>query len=97
MHRGEVVTSGSVADVVSVDGQATFRVDDPARAAAALRALEGLGAVEVDGELVHADLRGHDRSIAVNALVISGVAVDQVGPRRRLEDAFLNLVGEEQR
>ncbi|WP_374108138.1 alpha/beta fold hydrolase [Saccharopolyspora sp. 6V] len=97
MHRGEVITSGSVAEIVSVDGQATFRVDDPARAAAALRALEGLGAVEVDGDLVHADLRGHDRSTAVNALVVSGVSVDQVGPRRRLEDAFLNLVGEEQR
>ncbi|MFR9730102.1 alpha/beta fold hydrolase [Saccharopolyspora sp. MS10] len=97
MHRGEVVTTGSVEEVVSLDGQATFRVDAPERAAEALRALEGLGDVQVEGDLVHADLAGHSRSIAVNALVASGVAVSQVGPRRRLEDAFLNLVGEEQR
>ncbi|GAB2662900.1 alpha/beta fold hydrolase [Saccharopolyspora gloriosae] len=97
MHRGKVITTGSVEEIVSVDGQATFRVDDPEQAATALRSLEGLGAVQVDGDLVHADLAGHSRSIAVNALVASGVAVSQVGPRRRLEDAFLNLVGEEQR
>nr|WP_243793911.1 alpha/beta fold hydrolase [Saccharopolyspora gloriosae] len=97
MHRGKVITTGSVEEVVSLDGQATFRVDDPEQAATALRSLEGLGEVQVDGELVHADLAGHSRAIAVNALVASGVAVSQVGPRRRLEDAFLNLVGEEQR
>ncbi|MBK0869326.1 alpha/beta fold hydrolase [Saccharopolyspora sp. HNM0986] len=97
LHRGEVVTAGAVDDVVALDGQATFRVDDPEQAAESLRRLEGLGAVEVDGDLLHADLAGQPRSVAVNVLVASGVAISQVGPRRRLEDAFLDLVGEERR
>ncbi|MDA3628718.1 alpha/beta fold hydrolase [Saccharopolyspora sp. WRP15-2] len=97
MHNGRLVTTGSVADIVSVDGEATFRVDEPQQAAAALRTIEGLGQVEVDGDLVHADLAGHKAAIAVNVLVDAGVSVHQVGPRRRLEDAFLQLVGEEKR
>ena len=92
-----MVTAGAVDDVVALDGQATFRVDDPEQAAESLRRLEGLGAVEVDGDLLHADLAGQPRSVAVNVLVASGVAISQVGPRRRLEDAFLDLVGEERR
>ncbi|WP_434093925.1 alpha/beta fold hydrolase [Saccharopolyspora hirsuta] len=97
MHNGRLVTTGSVADIVSVDGSATFRVDEPQQAADALRTIEGLGQVEVDGDLVHADLAGHKAAIAVNVLVDSGISVHQVGPRRRLEDAFLQLVGEENR
>jgi ABC-2 type transport system ATP-binding protein len=49
----------------------------------------------VDGPLVHASLDGLPRSSAVAALVAAGIAVEQVGPRRRLEDAFLQLIGEE--
>ncbi|MGW1681359.1 alpha/beta fold hydrolase [Saccharopolyspora sp. NPDC002376] len=97
MHNGRLVTTGSVAEIASVDGEATFRVDEPQQAAAALRTIEGLGQVEVDGDLVHADLAGHKAAIAVNVLVDAGVSVHQVGPRRRLEDAFLQLVGEEKR
>jgi ABC-2 type transport system ATP-binding protein len=95
MHHGELISAGAVEDIVAVNGEATFRVDEPEQAAAALRSLEGLGDVETDGDLVHADLAGHTRAVAVNALVASGVSVSQVGPRRRLEDAFLQLVGEE--
>jgi ABC-2 type transport system ATP-binding protein len=97
MHDGQLVASGSVSDLVEGGGEATFRVDDPERAASALRSLEGFGRVEVEGALVHAELGGHTTAIAVNALVASGVSVHQAGPRRRLEDAFLQLVGEEQR
>ncbi|QGK72308.1 alpha/beta fold hydrolase [Allosaccharopolyspora coralli] len=97
MHEGRLVTAGSVEDVVTVDGGATFRVDEPERAADTLRSIEGLGTVETDGNLVHADLAGHTPAVAVNALVATGIAVNQVGPRHRLEDAFLQLVGEEQR
>ncbi|GGI98127.1 ABC transporter ATP-binding protein [Saccharopolyspora subtropica] len=97
MHEGRLVAAGSVADIVSVDGEATFRVDEPEKAAEALRTIEGLGVVETDGDLVHADLAGHSAAVAVNVLVASGISVHQVGPRRRLEDAFLQLVGEEAR
>jgi ABC-2 type transport system ATP-binding protein len=44
---------------------------------------------------VYAHLNGVPRSEAVSALVRAGVAVDQVGPRGRLEDVFLQLVGGE--
>jgi ABC-2 type transport system ATP-binding protein len=39
------------------------------------------------------DLGEVARSEAVAALVRAGVAIDRVAPRRRLEDAFLALVG----
>jgi ABC-2 type transport system ATP-binding protein len=95
MHRGSLVASGEVGELAAAGGEATFRVDDPAAAAAALKAVGGVTAVDVDGDLVHADLDGLPRAEAVAALVRAGVAVEQAGPRRRLEDAFLQLVGEE--
>jgi ABC-2 type transport system ATP-binding protein len=70
-------------------------VDRPDDAAEVLRAVDGVDDVEVEGNQVHADLDGMARSEALAKLVGAGVAVEQAGPRRRLEDAFLQLVGEE--
>ena len=39
------------------------------------------------------DLDGTPRTEVVAALVRAGIGVDRVVPRRRLEDAFLALVG----
>ena len=97
MQSGKLVAEGSVAEIMAVNGEATFRVDDPELAAESLLTIEGLGLVEIEDDLVHADLAGHTAAVAVNVLVASGVSVHQVGPRRRLEDAFLQLVGEDQR
>jgi ABC-2 type transport system ATP-binding protein len=95
MHHGRLVASGPVDDIVGGGGEATFRVDQPTEAAEVLRAVEGVEDVVVDGPLVHADLDGLPRAEALATLVRAGVAVEQAGPRRRLEDAFLQLVGEE--
>ncbi|WP_245818850.1 alpha/beta fold hydrolase [Haloechinothrix alba] len=95
MHHGTVVADGAVGEIVAAGGEATFVVDDPGTAAETLRRVEGLTGIEVDGETVHADLHGIPRSVAVTALVHAGVSVERAGPRRRLEDAFLQLVGEE--
>jgi ABC-2 type transport system ATP-binding protein len=95
MHRGRLVAAGTVADIASGGGGATFTVGDPAAAGEVLRDLVGVGDVTVDGVAVHADLDGMPRSVAVAALVGAGVPVSAVGPRRRLEDAFLQLVGED--
>ncbi|WP_240157316.1 alpha/beta fold hydrolase [Pseudonocardia broussonetiae] len=95
MHHGQVVADGSVEDVIAGGGAATFAVDAPSRAADVLGALAGVHAVEVDGEQVHAELNGTPRASAVRALVTAGVDVASAGPRRRLEDAFLQLVGED--
>ena len=58
----------------------------------------GLGNAGVTAERtddgVVADLDGVGRAAALQALVSAGVAVEQFTPRRRLEDAFLALVGE---
>ncbi|MGH3864074.1 alpha/beta fold hydrolase [Actinokineospora sp.] len=94
MHRGKLVAAGSVDEIVAGGGEATFRVDDPESAAEALRGVTGINAVTVEGSLVHADLDGLPRSKALSVLVKAGVAVEQAGPRRRLEDVFLELVGE---
>jgi ABC-2 type transport system ATP-binding protein len=96
MHKGRLVAAGEVGDIVSGGGETSFRVDDAERAAGVLRALPGLADVpqaDPDAGHVYARLNGVPRSDAISALVRAGVAVDQVGPRRRLEDAFLQLVG----
>ena len=96
MHKGRLVAAGDVGEIVSGGGETSFRVDDAERAAGVLRELPGLADVpQADAEAgsVYARLNGVPRSDAIGALVHAGVAVDQVGPRRRLEDAFLQLVG----
>ncbi|MPY77783.1 MAG: alpha/beta fold hydrolase [Actinophytocola sp.] len=99
MHRGELVADGAVGEIVAAGGEASFVVDKPDDAVAALSDVDGVSAVRADGDTVHADLDGLPRSTAVSALVAAGVAVERAGPRRRLEDAFLRLVtaeGQEQ-
>jgi ABC-2 type transport system ATP-binding protein len=95
MHRGRIVADGEVADIVAGGGQASFHVDDPDRAARVLGEAIGSERVEVNGPTVHADLNGMARSDAVGRLVRAGISVETAGPRRRLEDAFLALVGED--
>ena len=94
MHQGRLVASGLVEDIVGGSGEATFRVDRPEEAAEVLRAVDGVEGVAVDGNQVHADLDGLPRAEALARRVGAGVAVETAGPRRRLEDAFLQLVGE---
>jgi ABC-2 type transport system ATP-binding protein len=96
MHQGTVVAGGTVDDIIAGGGAASFTVDVPTRAAEVLGGLDGVRAVAVDGDAVHAELNGTPRSSAVRALVDAGVEVRSAGPRRRLEDAFLQLVGEDQ-
>jgi ABC-2 type transport system ATP-binding protein len=51
--------------------------------------------MRVDRRVVHAHLDGLPRAAAVSALVGAGIAVEGVAARQALEDAFLQLVGEE--
>jgi ABC-2 type transport system ATP-binding protein len=95
MHQGTVVADGTVDDIIAGGGAASFTVDAPDRAAAVLADLDGVRGVAVDGASVHAELNGTARASAVRALVTAGVEVRSAGPRRRLEDAFLQLVGED--
>jgi ABC-2 type transport system ATP-binding protein len=96
MHHGKLVAIGEVGDIVTGNGETTFTVDDAAGARRVLGDLDGvklLDAPEDKPDAVYAHLNGTPRAEAVTALVNAGVAVDQVGPRGRLEDVFLQLVG----
>jgi ABC-2 type transport system ATP-binding protein len=93
VHKGTVVAAGPVDDIVGDSASVQFDVSDAVAAADALREAGVRSVVrEGDGTVV-ADLDGTPRAAAVAALVRAGVGVDRVVPRRRLEDAFLALVG----
>jgi ABC-2 type transport system ATP-binding protein len=95
MHRGRLVAAGTVADIVAGTGMVSFTVDDPVQAATVLRGLAGVDVMGVDQRVVHAQLDGLPRAVAVSALVRAGIGVEGVATRQALEDAFLQLVGEE--
>jgi ABC-2 type transport system ATP-binding protein len=93
VHKGTVVAAGPVDDIVGDSPSVQFDVSDPAAAADVLR-LAGVSSVVQEGAgTVVVDLDGTPRAAAVAALVRAGVDVNRVVPRRRLEDAFLALVG----
>lgn len=97
VNRGRIVASGPVEEIVGESPSVLFEVSDPD---AARTVLDRLGGVRVlpggDGGLV-VDTNGTARSEVVAELVRAGIGVDRVVPRRRLEDAFLALVGENSR
>jgi ABC-2 type transport system ATP-binding protein len=95
MHRGRLVAAGTVAEIVAGTGTVSFTVDDPAQAAAVLRDLAGVDVMGVERHVVHAHLDGFPRAGAVSALVSAGIGVEGVAARHQLEEAFLQLVGEE--
>jgi ABC-2 type transport system ATP-binding protein len=96
MNKGKKIAQGTVEEIVGTGGAVLIGLADDAdidRAIAVLSALPGVTAGRTDEGLV-ADLDGFGRAAALQALVSAGVRVDQFTPRRRLEDAFLALVGE---
>ncbi len=93
LHKGEVVASGAVAEIVGDSPVAQVDVSDVAAATTVLRGLGGVRSVTADATGLVVDLDGTPRTEMVAALVRAGIGVDRVVPRRRLEDAFLSLVG----
>ncbi|NUT02746.1 MAG: alpha/beta fold hydrolase [Hamadaea sp.] len=95
VHKGRVVASGRVDEIVGDTPTTQFEVTDLDLAQKVLDRVDGIAGYAVDGErTLVADLGGVPRTEAVAALVRAGVGVDRVTPRRRLEDAFLALVGD---
>jgi ABC-2 type transport system ATP-binding protein len=93
VHKGEVVASGPVDEIVGDSPSVQFDVSDPQAARDVLTATGVRSVVGEGGGTLVVDLNGTSRADAVAALVRAGVGVDRVVPRRRLEDAFLSLVG----
>jgi ABC-2 type transport system ATP-binding protein len=97
VNKGRIVASGPVEDIVGDSPSVQLDVSDPAAATEVLQRL-GVRSVQADtnGGLV-VDMNGTPRTEVVAELVRAGVGVDRVVPRRRLEDAFLALVGDNSR
>jgi ABC-2 type transport system ATP-binding protein len=96
MAKGQKIAQGTVEEIVGTGGAVLVGLADDAdtdRAIAVLTGLPGVTAERTDDGLV-AELDGASRAAALSALIESGIAVEQFTPRRRLEDAFLALVGE---
>jgi ABC-2 type transport system ATP-binding protein len=101
MHRGEVVATGEVAELVA-GGQMGITVPPGERDRAVALVAAGEHAAEADRERddvvvvdVGRDAGPTERAAVVRLLVDAGIDVVGVGPRRRLEDVFLALIGEE--
>jgi ABC-2 type transport system ATP-binding protein len=97
VNKGRIVASGPVEDIVGESPSVQIEVSD---VPAAERVLTGLGvrSVTPDGPSgLIVDMNGTPRAEVVASLVRAGVDVDRVVPRRRLEDAFLALVGDNSR
>ncbi|MFB7613847.1 alpha/beta fold hydrolase [Kitasatospora sp. NPDC056181] len=99
MDRGRLVTAGAVAEIVGagelllVGTPASYGPQELAAAADKAQALDGVGSVEpVEGGLL-VRLDGMTASRLLAELVRLGVPVERAGPHRRLEDAFLSLIG----
>ncbi|GIE97959.1 alpha/beta fold hydrolase [Paractinoplanes rishiriensis] len=97
VNKGRIVASGLVDEIVGESPSVQLAVSD---VPAASRVLEELGVKSVtpDGASgLIVDVNGTPRAEVVASLVRAGVDVDRVVPRRRLEDAFLALVGDNSR
>src|SRR3712207_103679 len=96
MAKGQKIAQGTVKEIVGTGGPVLVGPADDTdgdREDAVLSGLPGVRVERTDEGLV-ADLDGTGRAPALQALVAAGIAVDAFTPRRRLEDAFLALVGE---
>ena len=99
MHRGRGLAAGPVTEITGDGAALVVGTSQAQRAVTVLRDLEGIEAAEPHPEGVVVHPNGVAPSAVVAALVGAGIPVDRVGPGRRLEDAFLALIGtpEEQR
>ncbi len=96
MDRGRLVAADAVSTLVGESDRSVYlEVDDEPAARTVLAGLEGAGTIAAEGEGLAVELDGIERTAVVAALVHAGVGVRTVTSRRRLEDAFLQLVGEE--
>ena len=97
VNKGRIVAAGLVDDIVGESPSVQLEVSDVPAAAKVLSGL-GVRSVTPDGATgLIVDMNGTPRTELVASLVRAGVGVDRVVPRRRLEDAFLALVGENSR
>jgi ABC-2 type transport system ATP-binding protein len=96
MAKGRLIANGTVAQLTGAATTVYLEVDDVDGAMAALAALGGIGPVTREGQGLSVRLNAVPRKEIVVALVTAGIGVETVTSRHHLEDAFLELVGEDQ-
>jgi ABC-2 type transport system ATP-binding protein len=96
VDNGRLVAAGTVADIIGSSQSVDLEVDDPTRATEVLRTLPGVTQVTPSEQGLIVELDNIPRSEIVAALVHAGIAVNTVMPRRRLEDAYLSIVEEDE-
>jgi ABC-2 type transport system ATP-binding protein len=96
VDNGTLVAAGTVADIIGAGQSIDLEVDDPPRATALLQATPGVVSVGPTERGLVVELDGVPRSKIVAALVHAEIAVETVMPRRRLEDAYLSIVEEDE-
>lgn len=92
IHRGRLIASGPMAEILAGGERLTIRVDRPEAAAGLLRRLPMVqGVAEEDGHLV-VDAPADEAAALNRTLVEAGFAVSALGVREsRLEERFLEL------
>ncbi|WP_354639634.1 alpha/beta fold hydrolase [Kitasatospora camelliae] len=99
MDRGRLITAGPVGEITGAGEQLLvgtapgYGPEELAAAAGKIADLPGVAsaAAEEDGLVVRLD--GLSATDLLAELLRIGVPVERVGPQRRLEDAFLSLIG----
>jgi ABC-2 type transport system ATP-binding protein len=96
MDRGHLVAAGTVAELSSAGVRTMYlEVDDAIAARQVLGITPGVVSVEDAPPGLGIELDGVTRASVVSALVHAGIGVETVMQRHRLEDTFVELVGEE--
>jgi ABC-2 type transport system ATP-binding protein len=93
MHRGRGLAAGPVTEITGDGAALVVGTSQAQRAVLVLRGLDGIEAADPHPDGVVVRPNGVAPSAVVAALVGAGIPVDRVGPGRRLEDAFLALIG----
>jgi ABC-2 type transport system ATP-binding protein len=93
MRDGRGIAAGPVSEIAGGQGSLLIGTPEPARAASVLGSLPGIGEVTERPDGVHVHPGAVATAAVVACLVRAGIPVELVTPSRRLEDAFLELIG----
>jgi ABC-2 type transport system ATP-binding protein len=96
MDRGRLIAAGRVAELMGDSDRSVYlEVDDADATRTLLGTTDGVVSVDDEQDGLVVELDGIDRAELVARLVNAGIGVRTVTARRRLEDTFIGLVGEE--
>jgi ABC-2 type transport system ATP-binding protein len=96
MAKGKLVAAGSVDELIGSRQSIYIEVDDTERALQLLKSTKGVLKAEAEPPAgIAVVLNGVARKEIVASLVNAGIGIETVATRRRLEEAFLGMMGDE--